>query len=64
MPRQPVVAAIALYIKLGRSGEWENDCIREGTLKLGYRELPHELCREPSWPEVEKQALAKCRRWL
>lgn len=58
MPRQPVVAAIALYIKLGRSGEWENDCIREGTLKLGYRELPHELCREPSWPEVEKQALA------
>jgi hypothetical protein len=30
MPRQPVVATTALYIKLGQSGEWENDCIREG----------------------------------
>lgn len=58
MPRRPVVATNALYIKLGQSGEWENECIREGTLRLGYRELSHELCRASDWPAVEGRALA------
>jgi len=39
-------ASNALYIKLGESGMWEADCIRDGTLRLGYDDLPHELCSQ------------------
>ncbi|MDQ3397572.1 MAG: hypothetical protein M3511_07345 [Deinococcota bacterium] len=42
-----------LYIKLGRSGSWEEDCIANGTLRLGYRETPHELCLTKQWDEVQ-----------
>lgn len=54
----PVTSTDALYIKLGQAGEWEKDCIREGTLKLGYRELNHELCQESDWLSIEQQAQA------
>lgn len=43
----------ALYIKLGLSGEWENECItRDQTLRLGYREVPHDLCINGMWDDV------------
>jgi len=35
----------AKYIKLGRKGRWEQLCIEDGTLRLGYSEVPHELAR-------------------
>jgi hypothetical protein len=31
----------ACYIKLGVGGCWENLCIKEGSLRLGYWEVPH-----------------------
>lgn len=31
------------YIKLGEKGQWEDICLQEGTLRLGYYEVPHEL---------------------
>jgi hypothetical protein len=40
----PIDAASVLYIKLGTIGVWEADSIRDGTLRLDYRQLPHELC--------------------
>lgn len=52
-------ASNALYIKLGESGMWEADCIRGGTLRLGYRELPHELCSQGRWEE----AVVEVRKW-
>ncbi len=43
----------ALYIKLGRGGAWESDCIiRDQTLRLGYREASYDLCLQGKWDEV------------
>lgn len=33
----------AKYIKLGEKGEWEKLCLADGTLRLGYYEIPHAL---------------------
>lgn len=50
---KPIKANKALYIKLGSSGSWERDCIeREQTLRLGYQEIPHELCLAGEWERV------------
>jgi hypothetical protein len=46
----------ALYIKLGLSGEWERDCImRDHTLRLGYREVSHDLCMNGKWEDVVEE---------
>lgn len=49
-----VTAGQALYIKLGRGGEWEAECLREGTLRFGYKETPHDLCTAGRWDEVRE----------
>lgn len=46
----------AFYIKLGRRGQWEEECIyKENTLRFGYREVSHEDCQNGHWDKVEKQ---------
>lgn len=46
---------LAYYIKLGRGGNRERECIEETqTLWLGYQEIPDELCRQGKWNEVQK----------
>lgn len=52
-----VVAKKALYIKLGAGGEWEKECIKDGTLRFGYHEVPHDVCMSGNWAEVERLAL-------
>lgn len=42
----------AYYIKLGRGGEWEAECLSEGTIRFGYRETPHDLCVAGAWDKV------------
>ena len=43
------------YIKLGRNGQWEKDCLEVSqTIKIGYREIPDNLCRQGKWNEVQK----------
>ncbi|WP_034885546.1 hypothetical protein [Ensifer aridi] len=44
----------ALYIKLGRRGEWEDECFRDGTLHFGYHETPHDLCLEGAWDQIRE----------
>jgi hypothetical protein len=51
-----VTASRALFIKLGEGGMWETECLREGTLRFGYQEVPHALCDSQNWPEVERIA--------
>ena len=53
MPR--VKAETALYIKLGRGGDWEADCIKNGTLRFGYRETPHDACLKSDWTAVQRE---------
>ncbi len=46
----------ALYIKLGRGGNWEKECIENNqTLRLGYIEVSHELCLQGKWEDVLKE---------
>ena len=40
---QEINAEGARYIKLGAKGCWEQLCIEDGTLRLGYFEVPHDL---------------------
>lgn len=47
-----------LYIKLGLGGEYEKDCITNGTLQIDFHEFPHELymscLKSGNWDEVQK----------
>lgn len=39
----PIEPSEARYIKLGPGGAWERKCLTEGTLRLGYYDVPHEM---------------------
>ena len=47
-----VTASSVYYIKLGRGGDWEAESIRDGVIRFGYREAPHEFCAEGDWEGV------------
>lgn len=47
-------AKTANFIKLGEGGEWEGECLRDGTLRFGYHETPHELCLVGDWEGVSE----------
>jgi len=42
----------ALYIKLGRSGSWEEESLREGIIRFGYNETPFEAAKAGDWEAV------------
>lgn len=48
----------ALYIKLGRSGSWEEECLKKGILRFGYIETPFEAAISGDWDAVHKFWLA------
>lgn len=54
MKPNEVHATTLLYIKLGQSGEWENECTKNGTLRLGYYEIPHADCIASNWDRVRE----------
>jgi hypothetical protein len=59
----PIKPSMALYIKLGRGGRWESDCIkRDQTLRLGYREVSHDLCLQGRWDKVREELLKTLRK--
>ncbi|HCL65083.1 MAG TPA: hypothetical protein DIC56_09635 [Rhizobium sp.] len=47
-----VTASHLYYIKLGRGGDWEAESLRDGVLRFGYREAPHDLCVRGDWQGV------------
>jgi len=50
---QNLSPAKALYIKLGEGGKWERECLEEAqTLRLDYRNVPHDLCLDGNWDGV------------
>lgn len=51
-----IKARKALYIKLGKGGVFEHDCLeKDQTVRLDYREINHEDCLQANWKEVKKQ---------
>lgn len=54
---EKIAATRALFIKLGEGGRWAAECLREGTLRLGYHEIPHDVCASGNWTEAERLLL-------
>lgn len=52
--RDRIKPSRALYIKLGRQGIWEKECIAKGELRFGYDEIRHELCVKGKWDELHE----------
>ena len=45
----------AFFIKLGSRGKWEQSCIEQDkTLRLGFNEIPYELCIAGKWDQVKE----------
>ncbi|MDD2325337.1 MAG: hypothetical protein PHW63_04960 [Alphaproteobacteria bacterium] len=44
----------ALYIKLGRSGNWEKECLEKGILRLDYDGTPFDAAASGDWDTVHK----------
>lgn len=48
-----ITANKVLFIKLGRGGEFEKECIEQNqTLRLGYTKVDHKLCINGQWDKV------------
>jgi hypothetical protein len=43
-----------LYIKLGRSGRWEKECLENGLLRFGYKETQFDAAISGDWETVRK----------
>ncbi|VTO24583.1 Uncharacterised protein [Klebsiella variicola] len=43
---EKITPASVQFIKLGEAGEWEHQCLSDGTLRFGYHETPNSLCVE------------------
>lgn len=55
IPALPAICAPrALYIKLGEGGGWEAECIRSGTLRFGYHDVPHQACLDGDGNEIAR----------
>ena len=48
----PIKPETVRFIKLGEGGQWENSCIEEGTIRLGYNSPYHENCLAGDWEPV------------
>lgn len=55
----PINFTAAFYIKLGRGGEWEPDSIKNGKLRLGWRQQSVEDINASRWEIIENQLRAK-----
>jgi hypothetical protein len=45
----------ARYIKLGSEGRFEESCIEQmQTIRLGYRNVPHDWCLQGDWDAVRR----------
>jgi hypothetical protein len=49
-----IAAKAACYIKLGRAGELEARCLQEGTLRVRYYKVPHEMALQGDRDSIRK----------
>lgn len=48
----PIAPETVRYIKLGPGGAFVRDSLQRGELRLGYHEIPHDLCARGDWQSV------------
>lgn len=59
---EPVHANRVRYIKLGEGGEWAEECLRSGTLRIGFwTDEYFDLCVEGKWDELARAFEARGR---
>ncbi|WP_243208634.1 hypothetical protein [Pantoea sp. EKM10T] len=51
---EKISPATVQFIKLGEAGEWEQQCLSEGTLRFGYHKTPDNLCVDDQWEDVHE----------
>ncbi|KNC91237.1 hypothetical protein [Trabulsiella odontotermitis] len=49
---EKIIPTVVQFIKLGEAGEWERQCLSDGTLRFGYNQTPNSLCVEERWEDV------------
>lgn len=49
----------ALYIKLGRNGSWEEECVKTGIIRFGYKETPFDAAIAGDWEAVKQYWLSR-----
>lgn len=49
-----IAPAAVRYIKLGEKGSWTSLCVERGELRLGFRNVPHDLCAAGDWEAVRQ----------
>ena len=54
-----IAPAAVRYIKLGAKGSWTALCVERGELRLGFRDVPHDLCAAGDWEAVRQVFLAE-----
>ncbi len=52
-PAKIINPSKGLYIKLGRSGSWEKECLEKGIVRFGYKETPFDAAISGDWETVE-----------
>lgn len=52
-PAKTINPSKGLYIKLGRSGSWEKECLEKGIVRFGYKETPFDAATSGDWETVE-----------
>jgi hypothetical protein len=49
---KPITSKKVLFIKLGEGGEWEESCIKNGELKIGFRDADFQTCQKGDWKKI------------
>ncbi|MBI3882138.1 MAG: hypothetical protein HY301_19020 [Verrucomicrobia bacterium] len=49
-----IQASSVYFIKLGRSGGWEDECLRNNTLRLGFSDADHKSCLNGRWEQIQR----------
>jgi hypothetical protein len=42
----------AYFIKLGKGGSWESECIRGGYIRVGFNDIDHGICVARDWDKI------------
>lgn len=59
--KKKIAPASVRYIKLGRNGKWESECIKKGIIRFGFGSSTDErfpLCIAGQWKKLEKSFIA------
>jgi len=54
MAMEKIKTTKVLFIKLGKKGEYEDECIDKGYIKLGFNEINHDDCLDKKWDKVRE----------